>query len=159
VAGFGIALEVDNHDRKGRPTAVQRLGKVERQARDFTPALRQIRKSFYAAERQQFASEGGGDWRPDTPRTLARKAKRGEDARTMRASGALYRALALGQGPGAVDEMSTDELTLGTSLVQGRVAQRSPNPKRRRRVLVMTKRRRSKWLAIIRDHVTGDGKP
>jgi hypothetical protein len=37
----------------------------------------------------------------------------------MRASGALYRALALGQGPGAVDEMSTDELTLGTSLVQG----------------------------------------
>jgi hypothetical protein len=58
------------------------LGKVERQARDFTPALRQIRKSFYrAAERQQFASEGGGDWRPDTPRTLARKAKRGEDAR------------------------------------------------------------------------------
>jgi hypothetical protein len=67
----------------------------------------------------------------------------------MRASGALYRALALGQGPGAVDEMSTDELTLGTSLVQGRVAQRSPNPKRRRRVLVMTKRRRSKWL---RDH-------
>jgi hypothetical protein len=159
VAGFGIALEVDNHDRKGRPTAVQRLGKVERQARDFTPALRQIRKSFYAAERQQFASEGGGEWRPDTPRTLARKAKRGQDARTMRASGALYRALALGQGPGAVDQMSTDELTLGTSLVQGRVAQRSPNPKRRRRVLVMTKRRRAKWLGIIRDHVTGDGKP
>jgi hypothetical protein len=158
VAGFGIALEVDNHDRKGRPTAVQRLGKVERQARDFTPALKQIRKSFRAVERQQFASEGGGDWRPDTPRTLARKAKRGEDARTMRASGALYRALALGQGPGAVDEMSTDELTLGTSLVQGRVAQRSSGS-RRRRVLVMTKRRRSKWLRIIRDHVTGDGKP
>jgi hypothetical protein len=157
VAGFGIAFEVDNHDRKGRPTAIQRLGKVERRARDFTPALREIRKSFYAVERQQFASEGQGGWRPDTPRTLARKAKRGQDARTMRASGALYRALALGQGEGAIDRMSTDELTLGTSLVQGRVAQRSSG-NRRRRILVVTKRRRARWLRIIRDHVTG-GKP
>jgi hypothetical protein len=154
MAGFGIALEVDNHDRKGRPTAVQRLGKVERSARDFTPALKQIRKSFYAAERQQFASEGQGDWRPDTPRTLARKAKRGQDARTMRASGALYRALALGQGEGAINRMTSDELTLGTSLVQGRVAQRSSG-NRRRRVLVVTKRRRARWIGIIRDHVTG----
>jgi hypothetical protein len=154
MAGFGIALEVDNHDRKGRPTAVQRLGKVERSARDFTPALKQIRKSFYAAERQQFATEGQGDWRPDTPRTLARKAKRGQDARTMRASGALYRALALGQGEGAINRMTSDELTLGTSLVQGRVAQRSSGS-RRRRVLVVTKRRRARWIAIIRDHVTG----
>jgi hypothetical protein len=157
VGEFGIALEVDNHSNKGFPTAVRRLGKVERQARDFTPALREIRKSFYAAERSQFATQGQGDWRPDTPKTLARKAKRGQDPRTMRASGALYRALGLGQGPGAVDQMSSDELTLGTSLVQGRVAQRSSG-NRRRRVLVVTKRRRAKWLAIIREHVTG-GKP
>jgi hypothetical protein len=66
----------------------------------------------------------------------------------MRASGALYRALALGQGPGAIDQMSTDELTSEPAWCRGRVAQRSPNP-RRRRVLVMTKRSRSKWL---RDH-------
>jgi hypothetical protein len=156
VSNFGIALEVDNHDRKGFPTAVKRLGKVERQARDFTPALREIRKSFRAAERQTFAAEGPG-WQPDTPKTLARKAKRGQDPRTMRASGDLYRALGLGQGPGAIDEMSSDELTLGTSLVQG--GWRSGRPvSRRRRVLVMTKRRRAKWLKIIRDHVTG-GKP
>jgi hypothetical protein len=157
VSNFGIALKVDNHDRKGFPTAVKRLGKVERQARDFSPALRQIRKSFYAAERQTFAAEGPG-WQPDTPKTLARKAKRGQDPRTMRASGALYKALGLGQGPGAIDQMTSDELTLGTSLVQGRVAQRSSGS-RRRRVLVMTKRRRAKWLKIIRDHVTGGDKP
>jgi hypothetical protein len=76
----------------------------------------------------------------------------------MRASGELYRALGLGQGPGAIDQMSSDELTLGTSLVQGRVAQRSSGG-RRRRVLVMTKRRRARWLKIIREHVTGGDKP
>jgi hypothetical protein len=118
VSNFGIALEVDNHDRKGFPTAVKRLGKVERQARDFTPALREIRKSFRAAERQTFARRGRG-WQPDTPKTLARKAKRGQDPRTMRASGELYRALGLGQGPGAIDQMSSDELTLGTAWCRG----------------------------------------
>jgi hypothetical protein len=155
VAGFGIAIDVGQHEKSHRATAVQRLGKIETQARDFTPALREIRKSFYAGERKIFNS-GGPDWRPDTPRTLARKAKRGEDPRVMRGSGALYRALALGQGPGAIDQMSPDELTLGTSLIQGRVAQRTMNYRRRRRVLWMKRRTKSRWLAIIRDHVTGD---
>jgi hypothetical protein len=78
VAGFGIAIDVGQHEKSHRATAVQRLGKIETQARDFSPALREIRKSFYAGERKIFNS-GGPDWRPDTPRTLARKAKRGED--------------------------------------------------------------------------------
>lgn len=153
---FGVALEVGAHEKREWATPIRRLGKIERQARDFSPALREIRKSFYAAERSQFATEGQGDWRPDTPRTLARKAKRGQDPRVMRASGALYRALALGQGEGAINKLTADELTLGTSLVQGRVAQRSSGS-RRRRVLVVTKRRRAKWLRIIRDHVMSAG--
>jgi hypothetical protein len=158
VGEFGVALEVGAHEKREWATPIRRLGRIERSARDFSPALREIRKSFYAAERSQFATQGQGDWRPDIPATLRRKARRGQDPRTMRASGALYRALALGQGPGAIDKLTTDELTLGTSLVQGRVAQRSSGS-RRRRVLVVTKRRRAKWLRIIRDHVIGEGKP
>jgi hypothetical protein len=153
VGEFGIALEVGAHEKREWATPINRLGKIERKARDFSPALREIRKSFYAMERQQFATEGQGDWRPDTPATLARKARQGQDPRIMRGKGELYRALALGQGKDAINELSSDELRLGTSLVQGRVAQRSPDQRRRRRVLVVTKRRRAKWLRVIRDHV------
>lgn len=152
MRGFGVAIEVDPHEASGRVTMVRRLGKVERAARDFTPVLKQIRKSFYAGERSQFASLGHGDWAPDTARTLRRKARRGEDPRVMRATGALYTAMALGKGPDAIDEMTKDELTLGTGLKQAVVAQRIRG-RRRRRVMVISRRRRSRWVQLIRDHI------
>jgi hypothetical protein len=156
VPNFGIALEWDSQSaRHGTIHSgfVHRMGKIEKNARDFTPAFKKIRKSFYAAEVQKFNSLGGGHWQPDTAATLRRKAERGQDPRVMRATGELYLAMTRGQGPGAVNKLTTDELALGTRLVQGVVAQRTKGRKRRR-FLVGNKRRRMAWMKTIRDHIT-----
>jgi hypothetical protein len=156
VPDFGIALEWDSTSaRYGtiHPGFVHRMGKIEKNARDMTPAFKKIRKSFYAAETQKFTSLGGGYWAPDTAATLRRKARHGQDPRVMRSSGELYRAMTRGQGPGAVNTLTSDELALGTRLVQGVVAQRTKGRKRRR-FLVGNKRRRMAWMKTIRDHLT-----
>lgn len=151
--GFGIFFEVQKG--AGFTSFESRLEGIERRSDDFTPALAKIRKSFWAGERQVFASQGQGEWKPNQARTERRKAKHGQDPRVMRADGALYRALTAGAGPTAVNEINAWSLALGVIDPAAGVAQRSPNQARRRRLVRMTAQRRARWVRIIADHVTG----
>lgn len=163
---FGFSIELQRGEVPGKNGArkppgtrafITRMGKIEKRARDATPALEQIRKSFYAMERRQFATLGNGQWAPNAPSTLARKARQGHDLRPMRATGVLYRALTTGHGEGAVNHLSRDEMTIGVRLKRAVVAQRrGPNDRRRRRLVVVTRRTRTRWTKIIRNHVMGE---
>lgn len=155
---FGFSIEQERGNGPGKAPGTRafmtRMGKIEKSARDVTPALEQIRRSFHAAERRQFATLGGGQWAPNAPSTLARKTRKGEDLRPMRATGALYRALSTGAGPGAINELSRDELTLGVRMKKAVVAQRGSG-RRRRRLIAINRRTRTRWTKIIRDHIMG----
>jgi hypothetical protein len=160
VTEFAFSIELQRGS-PGKPVGtrafITRMGHIQHHARDVSPAFRAIRKSFYAAERRQFVTLGSGQWAPNAPSTLTRKARRGEDLRPMRATGALYRALTTGATPGAINEVSDDEMTLGVRMKRAVVAQRrGPNDRRRRRLIVVTRRTRTRWAKIIRDHVMGD---
>lgn len=162
MTGFGIYFETQRGAGKGRTDFrlyEHRLEGIVRRTDDMTPAFKKIRTSFWAGERQVFASAGQGAWRPNLPATTRRKAKHGQDARVMRAKGDLYRALGLGQGPTAVNELNAWTLTLGVNDPAAGVAQRSPNDARRRRLVQLSKQRRARWVAILADHVTGGGRP
>lgn len=152
---LGFLVEQVRNSGFGRQGAVKRLDGLTHRGKDFAPAFVRIQRSFLAAERKRFASEEG--WAPLAPDYRARKARRGLDARTMRATGELERALTSGRGPGAVAEISRTEATFGTDLPRAVYAQRGSGT-RRRRVLVIDRRRRTTWTRMIRDHLMGGAK-
>jgi hypothetical protein len=163
VSRLGFSIELERGEGGGNPPGtrafVTRMNAIEWRAHDVSPALQQIRKSFYAAERRRFATLGAGEWAPNAPSTLRRKARHGQDLRPMRATGALYRALTTGHGVGAVNKVSRDEMTLGVRMKKAAVAQRGSG-RRRRRLIAINRQTRTRWTKILRDHVMGaDDKP
>lgn len=162
MTGLGIYFEVERGTGKGETGFTlyeHRLEEIARHSDNMTPAFEEIRKHFYAGERQLFASAGQGKWQPNLPKTTRRKAKHGQDARVMRAKGDLYRALTTGAGPTAVNQLNAWTLALGVIDPAAGVAQHSPNQARRRQLVRLTKQRRARWVAILAAHVTGGGKP
>jgi hypothetical protein len=101
---FGFSIEVQRGKGPGKPPGTRafmtRMGKIEK-GMPATSRRRseKIRKSFYAAERRQYATLGGPaiGRRTLPPPSRGRRAS-GEDLRPMRATGALYRALTTGAG-------------------------------------------------------------
>lgn len=151
-----IGFEIDWQPGRSPRRHVQRLEGIGRRAGDARPALEKIRRSFYAAERARFSSDGQGQWQPLTTRYTAVKARKGLDPRILRATGELQRALTTGRGTGAVNEVTSTAATLGTDLPRAVYAQRGSG-RRRRRVLVITRPRRARWTRIIHDHLVGGG--
>lgn len=143
-------IEVDGLDE-----ALGGLRGLGDRAGDPGAVFEAVRKSFLAAEAQRFDTEGFGDWVPDDPSTVARKSRRGQDVRTMRATGALHRSLTTTDAPGAVFRPSRDSVELGTSEFEGRWAQYGSG-NRRRRVVVVTDGMRGAWADLLRAHVMGE---
>jgi hypothetical protein len=136
----------------GTRSFVRRVDGIGRRAGDASPAWERIHRSFLAGERARFRSSGAGDWAPLTRQYLSAKTSTGRDPRVMRATGALERALTTGRGPGAVAETTPTAATFGTDLDRAMFAQRGSG-RRRRRVLVVTRPRRTRWSRMIRDHL------
>lgn len=146
---LSIEFELQRSSRVTANPFVHRMEGFERRAGDMSPALEQVYKSFLKTERGLFASQGGTmKWAPLTPRYLARKTRRGLDSRVMRATGELYQALGLGQGSGAVKSINTDGATFGTNLQKAVYAHRGSG-RRRRRLIVADRMRRSRWTKLI----------
>lgn len=88
-------------EAKGITESVTHLGQFAKRARDARPAMRKVRQIMEAGQRKNFQSSGayiGETWAPLAPGTLARKARKGQDARILRASGALEASLSGGKG-------------------------------------------------------------
>lgn len=128
------------------------LDGIAHRAGDMTPALESIRAMFYRAERARFTTQGLGQWAPDLPSTVRRKAGKGQDLRTMRATGALYRSLTVPGAPGSVYRINQDGFEIGTNIAYAKWAQKTSG-RRRRRVVVVTRPMRGRWVAKLRKWV------
>ena len=151
-----LGIEVELLTGRGHDAAhfEATLNGLERRSQDMQPAMEAIYKSFKATERGFFSSNNGGQWSPLTAKYLQRKARKGLDLRTERATGELYAALGMGAGPGAVHEVDRDGITMGTNLRKAVYAQRSTqNHRRRRRLVAADAVRRKKWIGIVRAYL------
>jgi phage gpG-like protein len=85
----------------GAREAVANLSGVAERAGDPRPALRSVKGVLAKGIAKQFTSRGGHlgtPWPENRPGTLARKARLGQGAETLTASGALGTALTGGKG-------------------------------------------------------------
>jgi phage gpG-like protein len=155
VPGLGITIEVAKGDGTGATAFagyLRHLHGLTAGAQDMAPALELVHKQFLATEKGIFASSGGGKWQPLTQKYLMRKTREGFDPRIERRTGDLARALTTGRGPGAVNVITPDEAIFGTNLKQAVFAQRGSG-RRRRRLVTIDARRRSRWVATVRDYL------
>jgi phage gpG-like protein len=86
---------------KGDEAVIRTLTKAAERAKDARPAMRKVRELMEGANRKQFETSGaylGDSWAPLAPGTLARKARKGQESQTLRATGALEASLSGGKG-------------------------------------------------------------
>jgi phage gpG-like protein len=126
-------------------------------ADDLTPAWRRVIPYLHSTVADQFASEGGemsGGWAPLAPSTLARKT----GPSILVESGALEESLT-GMAPGAIRDVSKDELAFGSSVPYGIHHQRGTSRMPARKVLQFGGRSRHgrEVMRIIQAHIFGSG--
>lgn len=146
---------------EGTTQVASHLDQTADRARDAKPAMRKIREIMEAGNRKQFETSGayfGDSWAELKPGTLARKARRGQDARILRANNALSTSLSGGKGKrgGA----TKTQARAGTSVWWGIFAQTGTTGKRaapRRQIVGLSRRDRLKSVRTIEKFVlTGE---
>lgn len=108
----------------GAREAVADLAAIGERARDPRPAMRQVKGILAEGVKKQYASRGGHlntPWPANAPGTLARKARLGQSAETLTASGAL--GTALSGGKGKRHRATRSSVTIGTNIWYARFAQ------------------------------------
>lgn len=108
----------------GAREAVANLAAIGERARDPRPAMRQVKGILAEGVKKQFDSRGGHlntPWPANAPGTLARKARLGQPAETLTATGALSTALSGGRGKR--HRVTRSSVTIGTSIWHAHFAQ------------------------------------
>jgi hypothetical protein len=106
---FGIATT-------GDARAAQVLDSVGGRGADARPAWPGILKMMQGDTAERFDTKGRGLWRPLAPATIAAKARKNQDPRIMRATGALHRSLTLDRGRGALRRKSKYQMRYGSTV-------------------------------------------
>lgn len=140
----------------GLQQAVATLNGVHGRLDDPSPALDEMRKAFYRSEERRFATQGGGTWAPNQPSTTAGKARRGQDLRTLRATGALHRSLTQAGAPGAVWRPTAEGFVIGTDLHYAKWHQAGRGDEHREVVAISSGMRRQ-WAKTLQQHVVDGG--
>lgn len=123
---------------------------------DLTPAFEAIADDFLAIEERQFASEGGGNWRPLAASTLERKARLGLDHRILHATHRLRNSLTQKGNAEAIRRITADEALLGTSVPYAFFHQQGAGVPRRRPVELSEADKR-RWVRSIQSWLVGGG--
>jgi phage gpG-like protein len=136
------------------------LGRVEVAAADVSPAWEVIAEQFLAAEREQFASEGGfgsGGWAPLSEHYAAWKAVHYPGEKILHRTGELEASLT--EGP-EIRVIEAHMMVLGSAVEYGRFHQGGgPNLPRRRPIELPEMLRRS-WIKVVQRYlVTGGLRP
>jgi len=108
----------------GAREAVANLAAIGERARDPRPAMRKVKGILAEGVKEQYESRGGHletPWPANTPGTLARKARLGQSAETLTATGALGTALSGGRGKR--HRATRSSVTVGTNVWYARFAQ------------------------------------
>lgn len=140
---IGIHASVDGLDE-----TVKHLGDIGDRAQHPGPALEEMRKSFYAFEKRRFETNAWGSWAPDAAATSREKAKRGQDLRTERATGGLFRSLTSAGAPQAIWRPSTDSAVIGTGAKSAQWQQKGRGGEHRE-VVHVSKGERRAWARIL----------
>ena len=134
------------------------LGHFAERARDARPAMRKVRSIMESGYKRNFETGGaylGDSWAALAPGTLARKARKDQDNRVLRATGALEASLSGGRGRrgGA----TRTQARAGTSVWYAIFAQAGTKTAPRRRLVGMTKRDVLKSVRTIEKYIlTGE---
>jgi phage gpG-like protein len=147
-----LRIVLDQPNTGANQRVYNTLNRLETNASNPEPAFQAIHVSFLAMEKARFS--GSNDWKPLTAKYLAWKVSHGHDHHIMRRYGELHRALTTGVGPGAITDITPWEAVFGTNIHYAVYAQRGKGT-RRRKVIVVTRARRSKWAQIMLRHLTG----
>lgn len=145
-------------DADGVAQVKTHLGEFSDRAKDARPAMRKVRSIMEEGQRRNFETSGGylgESWATLSPGTLARKARKGQDAKVLRATGALEASLTGGRGKrtGATKTMAR----VGTSVWYAVFAQSGTKTGPKRRVTGMTTRDITKSVRVIEKFVlTGE---
>lgn len=123
-----------------------RLGRVERQLKDWRPLWEKIRGDFIAIEREQFATQGargGSAWRPLEPGYARWKATVRPGKPILQFDGDLLESFT--GGADFIYRPTADSVTLGSSEFKAQYHQSGENP---RPPLVITPRDEQRWSAL-----------
>lgn len=137
----------------------RRMLRFAAKADDFSPAFEDLADDFLKIERRQFATQGGasGGWAPLAPSTVRFKARMGYDPRILHRTRVMRRSLTRKGAPGAVREISAEEMRVGTSVVSDD-GRNFPYPRAhqfgtarmpRRRVVEFTRADRRRWIKVL----------
>jgi phage gpG-like protein len=99
------------------------LNSVGGRGADARPAWPVIFKLMQADTAERFNRDGEGDWQKLAASTIDAKARKHQDPRIMRASGALYKSLTGDTGRGALRRKSRYQMRYGTSVFYARFHQ------------------------------------
>lgn len=133
-------------------------------AGDLRPAFEDISDDFYDIERQQFASEGGfasAGW-PALSENYARwKARNFPGKPILQRTGALMESLTSPFAAGAVHDVTSDTLRLGTDVRSPKgfpyaaTHQRPLQGQEQRRPIELREVDRRRWVKLIQAHIVG----
>lgn len=98
-------------DVRGEDIAARRLRQFAEHAKDGRRFFDRVAKVLLAEERALWRRKSG--WPPLDPDTIRRKAREGQPARLMHATGALERALTVWGAPGQKLHIRNDRLEFG----------------------------------------------
>lgn len=106
----------------GEPVLRRRLLRMSDNLTDGREAFRKVVRILERATRRQFASKGsygGSPWAALKPETVARKRRLGQDARILRATGALFESLVSETSSAHVQDIGRQTLRWGSSIRYG----------------------------------------
>lgn len=133
---------------------------------DLSPAFERMADDFEEEQGKVFRSEGSGDgrtkWTPLSARYLVWKAKKFPGAKILYRTGALQTAVT--GGAGSIREIKPLRLVVGGhvrvgSYDLGALHQTGTRKMPQRRVVMLGRRQRSRWMKFLTDHFRGEGRP
>lgn len=116
-----MASEAITH--QGDKQAAAHVQAVGNRGGDLRGAAAKVRTVVRDAQQQRFDSGGFGSWPKLAQSTIDSKRRSGGDARLMRKTGALYKALTAARAKGQIDDRRRSELAFGTDLAYARFHQ------------------------------------
>lgn len=134
----------------GEKQARRRLQDLAANSKDLRPAFGRIVTLFHKHEREIFKSRGARKWPPLDKKTVQFKRRRGYPRQAMRRSDGIYQSLTNSMAAGAVVNIESQQVTVGTKVEYAVRAQHSGGG--RRLIIVRPKDRRAYGDAIL-DHV------
>lgn len=142
-----------------------RIGAVQ----DFRPFFDRVSSDFYAFESNVFAAGGAAEGLPAWPALTERyarwKARKFPGAGVLIQTGALRNALTDPKAPGAIYEISSEELRMGAARMTpdgkwdlGLIHQRgrADGSMPARPPLRLSRERRTRWMGFLADHISGE---